>query len=503
MDLFESRVDAVVRNGLERVLEASRQEWIRQVKKNWDFYNGNQVSYLSMYPGEQELEFKAKRKCPFNYTASVVDEYVAGVYQLPVTRTFQTDTNNEIMKRISENFQFTPFFRKVQKIAELSAMCGVIIRSDENNQRIFLEEISGEFVKIYPSKKHFDGVEHVIIAYNFDNDDPDDGLSFHIEGWSRERVIVCEVVKKEIRVVYDEPNTLRDENDEPFIPIVFFRPDEDPNSPYGSTNIDTTVEINHAYNGMWMDIMRTVQMQQFSLLFLKRPMNERQEAPKPVEIAPTRMLEDSHPDADAKYITPDPKINESLEALRRLRSELLDLSKVPAEVFSGGTKQGVESAQSLRIKKIPIEKVWKQRKASYGSDDRELGRKLILVAKNIWGVGDTTDLYPSIDYSESMQPMDIKEKIEKDSFDLQIGITNPYELYLAENPDIQGGIETAEKEVKNNLEITKSLIGVVPKPGGGASNPNETIEAFSARLKRFRQSCDIIRKDLKNVTPES
>jgi len=482
--LFESRVQHVIREGIHRVSEEGMLTWLNQIKKNWDFYNGQQMQYLEPYPGEKIEEFNAKKKCPFNYTGAVVDEYIAGVYDMPVARTFKSDVNNDIMKKITDKFPFDPFFKKVQKIAEISALCGVIIRFDELSKQLFLEEIPSEYVKIYQNKKYADGVEHVIIAYPFDNEDGE-GIKTRIEGWSREHVVVYETDGKNTREVYTAENELKDEQGLPFIPIVFFRPDEDIHSPYGHTNIDTIVEINHTYNSMWMDIMRTIQMQQFSLLFLKRPIDDRGEKPKPLTIAPTRMIEDGHKDADAKYITPDPKINESLEGLYRLREELLDLSKVPIEVMGAGTKRGVEAAATLRLKKMPLDRVWKKRKTAYSVPERELGRKLILMAKAVWDEGDFSDLFPQIDYSEAMQPTDPKEKMESEAFDLQLGLTNPFKMYLDRDPDI-GGIDEAKKAVQNNFALTQEALGNIPS-AKNLTNPKESVDDFVERIKQFKQ----------------
>jgi len=490
--LFESQVEEVVKGGLYRIIEGSRLEWIKQTKKNWDFYGGNQLCYARQYPGESDDEFKSKQKAVFNYTGAVIDEYMSGVYQMPVTRVFKTKINREIYDKISSSFDLHGFFKKVQKIAELSALCGVVIRTNATKTKLFLDAIPGEYIKIATSRDQPDGVEHVIIAYNFDADDQR-GLGLRVEGWSRNRVVIYEVFGKHVDKVYDESNAFVDDVGEPFIPIVFFRPDEDANSPYGISKIDSIVSINEAYNSMWMDVMRTVRMQQFSLLFVKRPASETQEAPAPLNIAPTRMIEDSSPDADAKYITPDPKIEACLKTLRALREDLMDLSRVPIEVLAGSSKQGVESASTLRVKMIPVEKVWSQRKASYGSSEMQLWKKIILASKGIWGIGDISDLKPQIDYGEVPLPLDVEEDLKRTAQDLQLGLTNPYELYLKRDPDI-GTLEDAAKKVHFNVEATKKVLDQTLSYG--ITSPEESVEDFIKRLQEFRQAANRVQDDL-------
>jgi len=478
VDLFESRVNEVVKGSLDRVLDAQQKAWNIQVKKNWDFYFGDQVKYIEKFPGEKPEEFTKKKKAPFNYTAAVIDEYIAGVYQMHVNRTFNSDINNNIYKRINSEFQMDTFFRKVQKIAELSALCAVVIRTNESKSKIFYEEVPGEFIKIYHNKNYPDGIEHIIFAYYYDNE-TGSGQSMRVEGWSREKVVVYETCGRDVRKVFDAPNTLKDANGDLFIPIAFFKPDEDAYSLYGHTNIDAVVEINDCYNNMWMDIMRTVRLQQFSLLVVKRPSDMRGEAPRPLEIAPTRLIEDTSKDFDAKYITPDPKINEALAALRSLREDMLDLSKVPIEVIGGGSKRGVEASSTLRVKRVPLERVWKQRKASYTTAEEDLAKKTVLVAKNVWGIGDINDLRPQIDYGEMSTPMDTSEKLEKDVQELHLGLTNPYKLYLEKDPDI-GDLEAAAIEVHKNIEATKKVMS-------GVSSPGESIGDFIAKLQSFKK----------------
>lgn len=480
--LFDSHVDEVIQGGLVRVLENERRLGLEQTAKNWDFYNNNQIGYLKQYPGELEDEFDAKKKCPFNYTKIVVDEYISGVYQSPVRRTFSSEVNNDIVTKIGESFQYDPFFRKVQLIAEISAICGVMIRTDPSKSVLFLEAIPGEYIKICPDSRYPDGIGHVIISYNFDADTGEGGVGRRVEGWSREKVVVFEKIGKKVTKTFSAKNEFKDAYGMPFIPIVFFRPEECATSLYGQTGVDITVEINNAYNGMWMDIMRTVQLQQFSVLVMKRPADiiAGEAVPDKIQISPTRLLELTTKDADAKYITPSPLINESLNALAALKKELLDLSRVPVEKLSGGDRAGVESAETLHLKSIPIENLWENRRASYGTSDIELFKKIIMYHKNVWGTGDTSDLIANIDFKEHAKIQSTEEEREQTAFDLNLGLTNPVELMLKRDPDM-GSEEDARARIAKNQEITKSVMGT------GVKSPEESVDDFLKRIQEFRQ----------------
>jgi hypothetical protein len=169
---------------------------------------------------------------------------------------------------------------------------------------------------------------------------------------------------------------------------------------------------------------------------------------------------------------------------------MLDLSQVPIEVLSGNTKGGVESAASLRIKRIPIEKVWVRRKASYGSSELDFFKKTILFAKHIWNQGDTTDLVPVIDYSEVEEPMDVLERRDTEMYEMRIGLTNPAQILLNRDPDL-GDEDDAKEVIQNNLNITKELLGT------GVKNPNEDVDNFLQRVQEVRRAKNGVVDDLK------
>ena len=134
-----------------------------------------------------------------------------------------------------------------------------------------------------------------------------------MELWSKERIYVEEYSPrlKRRRVIHDDENPYKDGENQPIIPIAKFQPDEDDNTFYGYGNAGDISKINMFYNNIWMDLVRIVTFQSFSVLFIKSGTDIE------VALAPTRFLKTTDPDADVKYVTPDAKI----EDVRKVRED--------------------------------------------------------------------------------------------------------------------------------------------------------------------------------------
>jgi len=452
--LFDSRVEDLIFKSLEDLVGAERKLVLAEIGRNWDFFYGNQRGYFKQYLGETDEEFRDKAKPTFNYTRLVIDEYVKGVMGQGVTlKTSEEAAQKWWDESILPTMNLTRFLKTTQRISELSYDCLIIPRWDEVRKRVYFEEVRGEYVKYFPDPNNPRRLGAIAIVYLYDSGlgTPDaSSLLKRIELWSRERIKIEEFSPKLSRrkIVFDDENPYKDFNGESVIPISIFQPDEDDNTFYGYGNAGDISEINTYYNNVWMDLLRIVTFQSFSVLYIKSATKI------DIQIAPTRFLKTNDPDAEVDYVTPDAKIEEVRKVREDFKNELLDLSKIPTEVLSGSKKDLPASGFSLQVKRMPIESLWKEKKEIYADPISSLMSNGIIVQNTHGKTVATKDPSAQVIYSEVPLPMEAQSQQMQDAFDLEHGVTSPVGLYMRKH-DVSR--EEAEEAILKNLEETKKI----------------------------------------------
>jgi hypothetical protein len=147
------------------------------------------------------------------------------------------------------------------------------------------------------------------------------------------------------------------------------------------------------------------------------------------------------------------------------------LSGLPVDVLSGTNRGGGETGYSLKVKRLPIEQLWRVRQDSNRGSLLELMRKLMLFSE-IHGIG--KDIYTNdaitIDYGEIELPTSVAERTMKDEWQLQFGLTTEADMLRHDNPDLTR--EEAQVQFEKNLEeISKNNklreeLGLFDKTGG-------------------------------------
>ncbi len=453
--LFNSRVEDLIFKSLEDLVGAERKMILAEIGRNWDFYYGNQKGYFRQYLGETDEEFRDKAKPTFNYTRLVMDEYVKGVMGQGVSlKTSEEAAQKWWDDSILPTMNLTRFLKTAQRISELSYDCLVIPRWDKIMKRIYFEEVRGEYVKYFPDPENPRKLGAIAIAYLFDSGlgTPDaTSLIKRIELWSHERIRIEEFSPKLRRrkVVFDEDNPYKGFDGEPTIPISIFQPDEDDNTFYGYGNAGDISEINVYYNNVWMDLLRIVTFQSFSILYVKSATKI------DIQIAPTRFLKTNDPDAEVGYVTPDAKIEEVRKVREDFKNELLDLSKIPTEVLSGSKKDLPASGFSLQVKRMPIESLWTEKKEIYTDPISSMMSNGIIVQNTHGKTVTTKDPKAQTIYSEVPLPMEAQSQQMQDAFDLEHGVTSPVGLYMRKH-DVSR--EEAETAILKNLERPKKSV---------------------------------------------
>lgn len=454
--LFESIVDQMIVNSFSGMLTAERKHELEKIGVAWDFFYGYQAQYIKQYRGESDEDYQDKDKMTFNYTKTIVDEYVGGVFAKPIAVTIDDEETQKIWSSIADPLSFfkvLPFFTKCQRISEISGTCVVMIRYDEGKKQTYFEDIRGEYCHFIPDPENPKLIGTLVISYLFDTGDPSPHRRFlrRIEIWDNENWEVW-LYSKELR---QKKVVSKGINPYGFIPGIRLTPEEDDNSFYGITSINDIVKINSEYNNLWTALMRISVMQSFSVLVVTS------EGQIKVQIAPTRFMKfENAEESDAKYITPNPKIGDVKGVLEQLKKELQDVSRVPAEVFSSGTAgSSYQSGYALRIKRVPIESIWEKRRMSYGPSIKNLVRMSIAV-DSVHRLQEPPDpkIGITIFFAPTIPGYSPTEQSLQDEFDLRYDIITPIDLMIRKYPELTR--EEATKKLEENRKI-KLQMGIL------------------------------------------
>jgi len=500
--LFKSVVEQVISAGFQRLISRERHREIEEIGKAWDYYNGDQEKYIKQYRGEHDDDYLDKDKPTFNYTRRIVDEYVRGVFAKPIVISLTEDKDQERWDRIINPMTFfnvVPFFKRVQRISEISNTCVVMIRFNPQTGQIYFEDIRGEFVVFLPDENNPREIGTVIIHYLYDTgeSDPSVRLMKRVEVWNKENwgIYVHSPVLNTTKTIAEGVNPYG------FIPMGVFRPQEDDNTFYGISTIQDIVVINEIYNNLWTSLARIVVMQSFSILVVTT------DGELSVVVAPTRFIKFEGSEkgtSDAKYITPEPKIEEVRKVLIDLKNELQNFSQVPAEIISQtGGSQFPQSGYALRIRRIPIENLWQDRRMSYGPSLIELVKKAIIVDEINRNEHSTRSFYEvegSIRFTDTTPGLDPQEQAIKDEQEIKYAIISPVDLMIRSDPSLTRE-EAKERILKNKKEMEElgvSAFGFGGNPEDERSSFKE-VEELKARAKVTRQGLEqSVRKNLES-----
>jgi len=467
---FGSTIDRIVNSSLSDLLTKERQDEIRQIGKAWDFYYGFQEAYIKQYRGELKEDYDDKDKPTFNYTKAIVDEYVNGVMAKPVGFKFKSDDHQKVWDATTDPIRFfklVPFFKKCQRIAEISNTCVVMIRYNKDTRLCYFEEIRGEFVHFLPKEDNPKEIGTLVIAYLFDTGipEPTKRIMKRIEVWDQNKweLWLASPYAGEQKLLDSGPNPYG------FIPAMRLMPDEDDNTFYGISKINDIVKVNEIYNNLWTSLIRICVMQSFSILVVKS------DGEVNLTVAPTRFLklENTAEAGGASYITPNPKIAEVEAVLMDLKSELQNVSHVPTEVIASARGMTTESGYALRIRRIPIEQEWESRRMSYGPSLRDLSRMTVAVDSINKGIQlRPEDVSVAVKFTDTVPVLAPQEQLLSDEQDLRYNLITPVDLLLRKYPGMSR--EEAKDVIKKNQEEMEAL---------GFNNFGDDNETEFERLK--------------------
>lgn len=473
---IKSLVNDVIDGNFESLANKADKRRLDIIEKNWNFYDGEHLPYIKKHFREKTEEFESKFKPYFNYTKLVVDQYIKGVFGQEIRYEFSNRSAQKVWDSITGDplfFNIHGFMKKVQRAAELSNLALVIPRIDSVSKRIYFEMIRGEHVKFFPKENDPSRIGTILVDYVYDRGfrgEFDNRFVRRVEVWDEDIIQVYELYDirgdKIPNLVFESENPYKDSEGNPILLPTRFVPEEDEDSWFGDSGINDIVELNTAYNYLWMDLFQILKFQTFSILFIKG------ESTTELTVSPSAFLKMPDDNADAKYIVPNAAISDFVSVLKMFKNELLDLSSLPIEVLSGSNKAVAESGYSLKMKRMPIEQLWNRRKVNYSTSTRELCKKSMIfvgVHNNKSGLYKNGDSV-AIDYKELDIPVAASEKIVEDEWGLERGIKSEIDLIMEENPDLNR--KQAEKRFEENLATRRHVLELKEKYLGKFSDEN-------------------------------
>lgn len=452
--LFKSTVSEVLNKIQFTLTTEERKNRVALIGKSWDFYTGNYKPYITQYPGEDDIEYQRKDKPGVNYTKRIVDTYVRGVFGRPFYVTYDNSNHQQIWNDVvgasdvADNSNL--FFKSVQRIAEISDTCVVMVRYDKDKKRTYLEEVRGEYCYFLPDPKDPKKIGTLIIDYFFDPGTYGQrALVRRIEIWDKTQFAVWHLSN------FGQKSELIKSGKNPygFIPAVRFQPESDDNSFYGLTNVDDVVNLVEVYNNLWTSLVRIGIHQSFSVLTITGDLDNK------LTIAPTRMLQLPHGEikSDAKYITPDPKIDGVQRMQAALRDEIVDSSSVPVDIIMGSKSKSAESGYALSIKHGPLNDLWDDRKSSYLPSLKKTAQMVVAVDEisNGGTVSDYSDIEVKVAFSVTRKELSPSEQTVEDAHLLEHNVITAVDIALRKYPNLTRA--EAEELIKKNKEINDSL----------------------------------------------
>jgi hypothetical protein len=450
--ILKSVVEDVILHGLEKVLSDSRLKEIAKVDKNWNFFDGDQETYLQQYPDEEDAEFNVKLKPIFNYTQMVVAQYIMGVYGLDPTVILSDEAAQawwDEQTVDNPNLNKLSLFHTIQQIAELSNYCAVVPKfsylydrgySDKNNGRNWRR------VEVYSKE--------IIQAWDIDID------------------------KKQAYLKFDELNQYVDDFNNPVIPVTIFTPKPSPDSFTGNSGIDQIVGLNEAFNQLWMDLLHIVKYQSFSVLVYDHGKVGSEDDVLSIEVSPRHLL--AGDGVKASYAVPHADIAGVLKVMEALKKELLDLSRMPIHMLAGTGSKSAESGISLKIKRLPTIQLWEERQRIYGSQHVTLTKNTLIVANAHIGRGfKTHDLAVTVDWGELEDLISAEEEMSSSLWKLELGVISVVDLMRKENPDLTW--EQAKDKVMENLKVNVEMQQIKASLNGDVNT------VLDDQLRRMRE----------------
>jgi hypothetical protein len=254
-----------------------------------------------------------------------------------------------------------------------------------------------------------------------------------------ESVIYQQIWTKEIISTYvGTTNKTTEANELGFIPFAVIKGEEVANQFYGFSPANSVVSMNQAINQSISDLAYTIKLQGASPIALIGF-----QGGESLIVQPGKAI-NLPAGADAKVLSLDPHITETLDTIKFIEQKIYETSSVPEVSIVGN--EGI-SGRELLIRWYPLVQVYEEKSIRFQKYELDVANTFLKIA----GLPPVESVNVKYD-SDSILPLDPEdENVERD---IRLGLVTAAEILQKRNPELTE--DEAIDKINSNLEITKN-----------------------------------------------
>ena len=429
---YTTDVEAVMLEGGQSAGNAKALQWFA-----WEMYHARQMGFLRANPAETDAEF-AKRpgKTFVNLTRLVVD-ILAGVYKKPPGRSIEgSQALVELIQRLWAEAGLDRTMLAADRYAKLQGICA--IRPVVSDGAFSLQIYPAHALSVMPHPaKPWEPL--AVCARN--------GNAVHL--WTPTRfVLICQgIVEKVIAHGYGR------------IPLVFLRDQLSPTSFMPPAQGADIAFQNLGINELLSDLGYIVKMQGFGVLEVVNPDINQELALSPGRAIRFQVVGDEP--FGINFKNPGAPIAELIENVRFAIQRMLLAFRIPETAITVNMTSA-PSGVAISASQTPLMEGIAERSEMFRPIERDLLDCMLRVASADMGLepGLQADIEKrqwrlNVDFHRPELALSSSEKIARLRFELEQGITTPWEIMFREDPDAFASLEDARKRYFENRQAMR------------------------------------------------
>lgn len=470
----------LIQQSIMRARLASNAERKLEACKRLDYYKGDQLDRLDKVLATQFAHPERLRlqKQFTNITRRIINE-VSVVYKTPPQRKLLQKGNPlkgpklEAYQKMLEGAKMDAVMKKVNRYTNLLSTVGV--QAVWRNDHLELDILTPDYLNVVQDPRDPTRCAAVIIEQSFA-----DTVALDTPGnpYGANKLYIAWTPKQ--HQVFNEQGITRDDlankdgvNPYGLIPIAWFR-DSYPDGYFWNESGADLINAQDLINVKLTELNQLIKMQSFSIPVLVGT------APKEgLTIDPSNYIEIPLADAidkgqpDFKFVSPNPKINELLEAIKEDVRRIADDWGLSMSSFK--LEGGAASGLSLKIQNVRLIERREDDVELYQGYEKDLFRIMRAVHNEHCPVGEEIpeDAELSVNFAELEFPEDPTAEDARWITRINQGVRNRAQWLMAIDPDIKTE-EEAEKILMKNQELNARTRSQLP-----GADPQSLLKALT------------------------
>ncbi len=258
------------------------------------------------------------------------------------------------------------------------------------------------------------------------------------------------------------------------IPHVFCRDELSYNSFFTEGRGRVLCNPNAILNNDLSDLESIKQMQGFSLLELVNPVNDKQRV-GPRETATFRPSDKTRP-FGARFVSPNAPLGELRADIAQQVEQILSVNGVPSAALGAEVNRRTLSGAAIRAAMQPIVSDNKNRESLFKPLEHDLADSMLRIVRRHepgFAYNPITDRPQFTLFYQPLEfPLDVRDQVVKDDFDIAQAITTPAQIIRRDNPEEFPDDEASIEKWQENLAEQRTA-GFSP----GEDEPNLDLRA--------------------------